>query len=76
VEWEGIFPVTVSTKLAPATRTFPIGSFIVRLDQKNGNYIGTLLEPESENSFVYSSLTKTALGKELPVYRMEKGKLP
>ena len=76
VEWEGIFPVTVLTRLAPATRTFPKGSFIVRLDQKNANYIGTLLEPESENSFVYSSLTKTALGKELPYYRMEKGKLP
>ena len=76
VEWEGLFPVTVQTKLAPVTKTFPAGSYIVRLDQKNGNYIGTLIEPESENSFVYSALTKTAMGKELPYYRFEKGKLP
>ncbi len=75
-EWEGIHPVTVQTKLAPVTRAFPAGSFIVRLDQKNANYIGTLIEPESENSFVYSALTITAPGKELPYYRMEKGKLP
>lgn len=76
IEWEGLFPVTVQTNLTPVTKNFPAGSYIVRLDQKNANYIGTLVEPESENSFVYSAITKTAMGKELPYYRFEKGKLP
>ncbi|MEI7423161.1 MAG: M14 family metallocarboxypeptidase [Prolixibacteraceae bacterium] len=76
VKWEGIFPVNVQTKLTSVVKTFPAGSFVVRLDQKYANYAVILLEPESENGFVNMAITKTALGKELPVYRFEKGKLP
>ena len=76
VKWEGIFPVTVQSAIAPVVKTFPIGSFIVKLNQKNANYAVILLEPESENGFVNSAVTKTAKGWELPFYRVEKGKLP
>ena len=76
IEWEGIYPVNVQSKLSAARITFPAGSFVVKLDQKNANYAVILLEPESENGFVNMAITKTALGKELPFYRLEKGKIP
>jgi len=76
IKWEGIFPVNVQSKLTHLVKTFPAGSFVVRLDQKYANYAVILLEPESENGFVNMAVTKTALGKELPYYRFEKGKLP
>jgi hypothetical protein len=57
-------------------KTFPAGSFVVKLNQKYANYAVILLEPESENGFVNMAVTKTAQGKELPYYRFEKGKLP
>lgn len=74
VKWEGINPVTVQSKVTPLEKIFAKGSFIVKLDQKNANYAVILLEPESENGFVNLEVTKTSLGKELPYYRLEKGK--
>ena len=76
IKWEGIYPVTVQTKLARVVKTFPAGSFVVKLNQKYANYAVILLEPESENGFVNMAITKTAPGKELPVYRLDKGKMP
>jgi hypothetical protein len=75
-EWEDIYPVTVRTKLTTFVKTFPAGSFVVRLDQENANYAVILLEPESENGFVNMAITKTASGRELPVYRLTNGKIP
>lgn len=76
IKWEEIYPVTVQSKLTSSVKTFPIGSFVVKLDQKYANYAVILLEPESENGFVNMAITKTALGMELPFYRLEKGKVP
>jgi hypothetical protein len=76
VKWEGIFPVTVQSTIAPVVKVFQAGSFVVKLNQKNANYATILLEPESENGFVNSAVTKTAKGKELPFYRVEKANLP
>lgn len=76
IKWEGIYPVTVQSTVAPIVKEFQAGSFIVKLNQKNANYAVILLEPESENGFVNSAVTKTAKGRELPFYRVEKGKLP
>jgi len=76
IKWEDIYPVNVQTILIPSVKTFPAGSFVVKLDQKNANFAVILLEPESENGFVNMAITKTALGKELPFYRLEKGKMP
>ena len=75
-KWEGIYPVTVQTKVALVRKSFPSGSFVVKLDQKNANYAVILVEPESENGFVNMAITKTGLGEQLPFYRLENGKLP
>jgi hypothetical protein len=71
-EWEKIYPVTVSTRVVKEKKSFPAGCFIVRLSQKNANLAVTLLEPESANGFVNFNVIHTELGKELPVYRMER----
>lgn len=76
IKWEGIFPVTVESTIALVEKTFPVGSYVVKLNQKNANYAVILLEPESENGFVNSAVTKTAKGRELPFYRVEKALLP
>lgn len=76
IKWEDIYPVIVQSKLTSSMKSFPAGSFVVELDQKNANYAVILLEPEAENGFVNMAITKTALGNELPFYRLEKGKLP
>lgn len=76
IKWEGIYPVTVQSKLTPVQKTFPEGSYLVKLDQKNANYAVILLEPESENGFVNMAITETALGRELPFYRIEKREIP
>ena len=75
VKWEGVYPVTVQTKLTPLEKTFAKGSFVVKLDQKNANYAVILLEPESENGFVNMAVTNASMGNELPFYRLVKGKL-
>jgi len=75
VKWEGLYPVTVQTQLTQLEKTFPKGSFVVKLDQKNANYAVILLEPESENGFVNMAITETSPGKELPYYRLGKAKL-
>jgi hypothetical protein len=76
VKWEGIYPVQVESAVNVVTKTFPPGSLIVDLAQKNANYAVTLLEPESDNGFVNYCVTKTAAGTELPFYRFLNGKLP
>ena len=68
-EWEKIYPVTVSTRVIKEKKSFPAGSFIVRLSQKNANLAITLLEPESVNGFVNFCVIHTGWGQELPVYR-------
>ena len=69
--WENIYPVTVSTELTFCRKTFPSGSFIIPLSQKNANLATSLLEPESTNGFVSFCVTATDKGKELSVYRKE-----
>ena len=76
VKWEGIYPVQVEATLNELTKTFPAGSYVIRLAQENANFAVTLLEPESENGFVNYCVTKSAIGSELPVYRFVSGKLP
>lgn len=69
-EWERIYPVSVSARLAKEKREFPAGSFIIHLSQKNANLAVTLLEPESANGFINFGVIKTGLGRELPIYRL------
>lgn len=68
-EWEKIHPVTVSTKLIKEKKSFPAGSYLLPLSQKNANLAVSLLEPESANGFINFRVIETAAGQELPIYR-------
>jgi hypothetical protein len=70
--WEMIYPVKVKTGTKKIRKTFPAGSYIVSPNQKAGNYIVTLLEPESINGFIPFGVIETQLGTTLPVYRQIK----
>lgn len=68
-EWEKIHPVTVSTKLIKEKKSFPAGSYLLPLSQKNANLAVSLLEPESANGFINFRVIETFAGQELPIYR-------
>ncbi|WP_321333912.1 M14 family metallopeptidase [uncultured Bacteroides sp.] len=68
-KWEKINPTKVSTQLKEEKKSFPVGSFIVDLSQKNANLAVSLLEPESANGFISFGVTKAKPNQELPVYR-------
>jgi hypothetical protein len=53
----------------PIEKTFPKGTFIVYLNQKNAKMATEVLEPESESGFVKFEVLNTDLNKELPIYR-------
>ena len=70
--WERIHPVKVKTETKKIRKTFPAGSYIVSPNQKAGNYIVTLLEPESMNGFIPFGVIEAQFGTILPVYRQIK----
>lgn len=72
VVWEMIYPVKVKTETRKIRKTFPAGSYIVSPNQKAGNYIVTLLEPESMNGFIPFGVIEAQPGTTLPVYRQVK----
>lgn len=57
-------------------KTFPPGTFKVNIDQKNGNMLPELLEPETSSGFVAFAVFPTQMGAELPVYRFLNSKNP
>ncbi|WP_297486925.1 M14 family metallocarboxypeptidase [uncultured Cetobacterium sp.] len=60
--------VKIKTKIKKVKKQIPKGSFVVPVNQKNSNFIGTLLEPEGDSSFVARSVIKIR-NKKLPIYR-------
>lgn len=70
--WEGIRPVSVSTRIVREEKWFPAGSYYIPLAQKRGNLAATLLEPESACGFVNFCILPAIEGEELPLYRAEK----
>lgn len=71
VEWENIYPVRVKTKTEEVRKkAIPTGWYIVALNQKNANYVTTLLEPESVNGFINFRVLNVNSTKEVPVYRV------
>jgi hypothetical protein len=50
-------------------REFPLGSFIIYMNQPKSNLAIEVLEPEAPNSFVSFSVLQTAINQELPIYR-------
>jgi hypothetical protein len=69
IVFEGVYEQIVRTKLVKKSILFPKGSFVVMTDQKNGNLLTELIEPEAISSFVRLQILKTKKGSELPVYR-------
>ena len=67
--FEGFYPVKVKTSVAAKQVTFPVGSFVVPMNQKNGNVAASVLEPEAANGFINYRVYETMQGEELPVYR-------
>lgn len=51
-KWERIHPLTVSTQLKKTRMMFPAGTYMIPVNQEQGNLLVTLLEPESNNGFV------------------------
>lgn len=75
-KYEGVYVQRVRAVTHSETKTFPAGSFKVFSDQKNGNMLPELLEPEASSGFVSFSIIPTQLGAELPIYRFIKNKNP
>lgn len=75
-KYEGIHLQTVETETKQMSVRFPPGTSRVRVNQKYGNMLAELLEPEAGSSFVSFEVIKTRLGDELPVYREVKNKNP
>lgn len=67
--FEGIYEQIINTTITTKTVDFPEGSFMVVTNQKNGNLLTELVEPEAINSFVRFQVLKTEQGAELPIYR-------
>ncbi len=68
-EDEGYKSQKVETSVSTAEKSFPKGTFIVYLNQKNAKLATEVLEPESESGFVKFEVLNTVLNKELPIYR-------
>jgi hypothetical protein len=69
-EWEYIHPTNVETLIDNKIITFPSGSYMVPMSQKNANLAATLLEPESDNGFINFEITKVHKGSIVPIYRI------
>ena len=68
-EDEGYQAQKVETVLSTIEKSFPKGTFIVYLNQKNAKMATEVLEPESENGFIKFEVLSTNLNEELPIYR-------
>jgi hypothetical protein len=68
-EEEGYNAQKAETSLSKIEKSFPKGTFIVYLNQKNAKMATEVLEPESENGFVKFETLKVIKNQELPIYR-------
>ncbi len=68
-EEEGFNAQKVETTVSTIEKSFPKGTFIVYLNQKNAKIVNEVLEPESENGFIKFEVLKIKLNNELPIYR-------
>jgi hypothetical protein len=68
-EEEGYNAQKAETSVSKIEKSFPKGTFIVYLNQKNAKIATEVLEPESENGFIKFEVLKVNNNKELPIYR-------
>lgn len=67
--FEKFYPVKVKTIVDTKQVSFPAGTFVVPMNQRNGNVAASVLEPEAANGFINYRVYETQAGAELPVYR-------
>ena len=68
--YEKVYQQEVKTKTTAFTHVLKAGTFLIHTNQKSGNILTELLEPEAPNSFVSFGLIPTEIGKQLPIYRI------
>ena len=67
--YEGVYRQKVQTRVAEKSMNFPVGSYIVELNQRRANLAVEVLEPESSNGFISFGVLEVEPGQELPIYR-------
>ena len=68
--YEKVYLQDVKTSISEKDQTLKAGTFLINTNQKSGNILPELLEPEAPNSFISFGLLQTAIGKTLPIYRI------
>ena len=67
--YEGEFRNILSSKLVQREVTFPAGSAIVSMAQKNANLMMLALEPDSSDSFATFNIIPVSKGDQFPIFR-------
>lgn len=70
--WEKIKPVDVKTQIIKEVKTFPAGTYVVKMKGRGCRHAATMLEPESANGFVSFCVTDVREGDMLDIYRVIK----
>ncbi|MFZ6051826.1 M14 family metallopeptidase [Halocola ammonii] len=68
-KYEGQNRQMTAAKTSKVQKEFPVGTYVLRMDQPRANLAIEVLEPEAPNSFVSFDVLHTEQGAELPVYR-------
>lgn len=69
--WEGIRPVSVTTRVEKRRLKFSSHTFIAYTSQPLGNLLVSVMEPEAACGLVNFGAMEPRTGRELPVYRWE-----
>ncbi|MCD8261914.1 MAG: hypothetical protein LUD15_10875 [Bacteroides sp.] len=69
ISFEKFYSVRVKTETDTREILFPAGTYIVPMQQKNGNIAAAMLEPEAANGFINYRIYEVKDGEEIPVYR-------
>lgn len=70
--YEGVFTQKLNTIINTIDKEFPVGSFLINMNQPRWPLIAELLEPEAPNSFITFSVIDVSDKSEIPVYRLLK----
>ncbi len=70
--FQGFHENIITSETFELSKTFPSGTYIVYLNQKNANLAVTALEPENLNSFIRFRVIDAKKGQDIPIYRYMK----
>lgn len=68
--YEGEFRNTLKVKLVKRTLTFPKGTVLVSMAQKNANLLMLALEPDSKDSYATFNIIPVVKGDQYPIFRL------